>query len=113
MAAITELTDARESLAYWEGRARRLPRLALRRRREARTMAARWRMRVSEAERAAYGRGFAGALLLLATERRLPQATVHTGRILLRRTLQAVAVTALTLVAGFTALTVLIVSAIL
>ena len=36
------LEDARESLAYWESRARRLPRHAIRRRREARDMAARW-----------------------------------------------------------------------
>ena len=61
-----ELEDARESLAYWEARARTLPRHAIRRRREAREMTARWQARVAEAERLVYGRGLLGALLLLA-----------------------------------------------
>ena len=112
MAAFTELSDARESLDYWEHRARRLPRLALRRRREARTMAARWRERVALAERAEYGGGLTGALLLLAIERRLPLTTVHAGRRVLRRTLQAAAVTAFAMVAGLVATTALIVAAI-
>jgi hypothetical protein len=68
----TDLHDARESLAYWEERARGLPRYALRRRREARAMAARWRGRVLEAERTTYGEGFLGAALMLFSERRLP-----------------------------------------
>lgn len=113
MAAFTELSDARESLAYWEHRSRRLPRLALRSRREARTMATRWRERVCEAEQAEYGRGVMGALLLVAFERRLPAATRHTGRKVLRRTLQAAAVTAVTVFACVAAITVLIVDAIL
>src|SRR5215203_4443793 len=71
-----ELDDARESLAYWESRSRTLPRHALRRRREAREMTARWQARVAEAERTAYGRGLLGALLLLAAARRLGQAAV-------------------------------------
>jgi hypothetical protein len=75
-----ELEDARASLAYWEGRARRLPRHALRKRREAREMAGRWRTRVADAERAVYGRGLLGALLLLAAERRLPEPARRAGR---------------------------------
>jgi hypothetical protein len=65
------LDDARESLAYWEDRAHRLPRHAVRRRREAREMAVRWQGRVVEAEREVYGRGLLGALVLLA------RRTVH------------------------------------
>jgi hypothetical protein len=68
-----DLQDARESLEYWEGRVQRLPRRAVRRRREAREMTQRWRARVVETERAVYGRGIMGALLLVATERRLPE----------------------------------------
>jgi hypothetical protein len=83
------LEDARDSLAYWEARARRLPRHAIRRRREAREMAARWRLRVAEAERLVYGRGLIGALVLLAAERRLPQPARDTARVLARRTAQA------------------------
>ncbi|HET8949832.1 MAG TPA: hypothetical protein VFN44_04950, partial [Solirubrobacteraceae bacterium] len=66
-----ELEDARESLAYWETRARTLPLHAVRRRREAREMTHRWQVRVAEAERTVYGRGLLGALLLVAAERRL------------------------------------------
>jgi hypothetical protein len=92
------LEDARESLAYWEARARRLPRHALRRRREAREMAARWQVRVAEAERAAYGPGLVGALVLLVAERRLPAATRRRARLVARRTVQAAAVLILVLV---------------
>jgi hypothetical protein len=94
-----QLEDARESLAYWEDRARRLPRHAIRRRREAREMAARWHARVAEAERAIYGRGLVGALLLLAAERRLPESTRRAGRRLARRTAQAVMVVSVALIA--------------
>src|SRR4051794_35699500 len=79
------LDDAREALDYWESRADRLPRHAVRRRREAREMAARWRERVAEAERDAYGRGLLGALLLVLAERRLPQPTRRAGRRAARR----------------------------
>jgi hypothetical protein len=85
-----DLTDARESLDYWEDRSRRLPRRAIRKRREAREMSARWRARVAEAERAEYGRGLMGALMLMVAERRLPVTADHTGRQLARRGLQAV-----------------------
>ena len=88
IAADAELADARESLAYWEERARTLPLHSVRGRREAREMAARWRGRVADAERAAYGAGLLGAMLLLATERRLPQPLVHTGRMMARRAAQ-------------------------
>jgi hypothetical protein len=93
------LEDARESLAYWESRARTLPRHAIRRRREARELAARWHARVAEVERATYGRGLIGALLLLAAERRLPESTRRSGRRLARRTAQALAVVCVALVA--------------
>jgi hypothetical protein len=93
------LEDARESLAYWEARAQRLPRYAVRRRREAREMAARWQVRVTEAERAVYGGGLLGALLLLIAERRLPQHARRTGRTLARRTAQAAVVFCAALVA--------------
>jgi hypothetical protein len=101
------LEDARESLAYWEERARRLPRYALRKRREARAMAVRWWARVAEAEHNRYGRGLLGALLLVAAEGRLPEPARHAGRRVLRRAAQAaiavaVAVTAV-VVMGFVA----------
>ena len=84
-----ELEDARESLAYWETRARTLPLHAVRRRREAREMTHRWQVRVAEAERIVYGRGLLGALLLIASERRLPQQTRHRGQVVARRVVQA------------------------
>lgn len=93
------LEDARESLAYWEDRARRLPRHAIRRRREAREMAIRWQARVAEAERATYGRGLLGALLLLAAERRLPEPTRRAGLRLARRTARAAVVVCVALIA--------------
>jgi hypothetical protein len=102
-----DLHEARESLAYWDERAERLPRLALRRRREAREMARRWRTRVAEAERSVYGRGLLGGLLLLAAERRLPEPTRRTARHVARRTAQV----ALGLAATTVALTVLAVVA--
>ena len=78
--AAGELDEARELLAYWEQRARRLPRWALMRRREAREMASRWRGRVRAAEQARYGRGLVGAASQLAVERRLPATVAHRGR---------------------------------
>ena len=74
------LEEARESLAYWEDRARRLPVHNLRGRREAREMAARWRDRVCEAERRQYGAGILGALVLLVAERRLPTEARYASR---------------------------------
>jgi hypothetical protein len=76
----TDLHDARESLAYWEERARRLPVYALRKRREARAMASRWRARVLDAERSAYGEGVLGAALMLVSERRLPMRVRSSGQ---------------------------------
>ncbi len=81
---MSALVEARESLTYWESRLDRLPRTAVSKRREAREMAARWRERVSEAERREYGAGLLGTLLLLLSERRLPVAVRHTGRTLVR-----------------------------
>ncbi len=82
------LEEARESLEYWEDRARRLPMHNVRGRREARAMAARWRTRVADAERLRYGRGLAGAVLQVAMERRLPAHARHAGRTVARRTAQ-------------------------
>ena len=94
-----ELEEARESLAYWETRARTLPVHAVRRRREAREMAARWQMRVAEAERMVYGRGLLGALVLLAAERRLPQGVRRSGHVVAQRLAQAFVVVVLCLMA--------------
>ena len=103
-----DLDDARESLAYWEARADRLPRHAIRRRREAVERAARWRARVAEAERAHYGRGLLGALVLLVAEGRLPAPARHAGRVAAHRTRQAllllVGVIAVLLLTGAVAL---------
>jgi hypothetical protein len=99
-----DLDDARESLAYWEDRAHRLPRHAIRRRREAVEMAGRWRERVRQAEREHYGRGLLGAALLLAAEGRLPQRARYGAAVAIRRTRQAlmllVAAIGVLLVAG-------------
>ncbi len=94
-----ELDDAREALSYWETRAHSLPRHAVRRRREARDMAARWQVRVAEAERTVYGRGLLGALLLLAAERRFPQPVRRHGRVVVRRIRQAATIALVCLVA--------------
>jgi hypothetical protein len=83
-----ELEDAREALAYWEERSRTLPVRAVRKRREAREMAARWSARVAEAEREAYGRGLLGMALFMAFERRLPEPTRRAGRQLAHRSVQ-------------------------
>jgi hypothetical protein len=75
-----ELAEARELLAYWEQRSRRLPRWAVMRRREARRFAARWRVRLREAEEARYGRGVLGVASQFAIERRMPSTMAHRGR---------------------------------
>ena len=85
------MDEAREALAYWEDRSHRLPRHAVRRRREARAMAARWSVRVAEAERERYGRGILGALLLVALEGRVPENARRSGRRLARRAGQGLA----------------------
>jgi hypothetical protein len=99
IAADAALADARESLVYWEERAQQLPLHAVRRRREAREMAVRWHARVTEAERAAYGAGLVGALLLLASERRLPQSLRRSGQLAARRAVQAAGIVLVALVA--------------
>ena len=77
---VTDLHDARESLDYWEERRHRLPRYALRQRREARAMAARWHARVLDAERRTYGDGVLGTVFMLVAERRLPMRLRRSGR---------------------------------
>jgi hypothetical protein len=96
-AAADELTEARELLAYWEHRARRLPRWALMRRREAREAAHRWRGRVREAEEQRYGRGLLGAASMYAIERRTPTTLAHRGRQAGKVVLYTAATAALTL----------------
>ena len=95
--AVDELAEARELLAYWERRARRLPRWALMRRREARDMAGRWRARVREAEERRYGRGLLGAASMYAMERRTPTTLAHRGRQAGKVVLYTAATAALTL----------------
>jgi hypothetical protein len=98
-----ELAEARELLEYWERRARRLPRWAVMRRREARDMARRWRERVQDAERRRYGPGLLGAASLYAIERRAPASLVHRGRQAGRIALYTAASVALTLLLVFAA----------
>jgi hypothetical protein len=95
--AADELAEARELLAYWERRARRLPRWALMRRREARSAAWRWRERVRAAEQLRYGRGLLGAASQLAVERRLPATLAHRGRQAARLALYTAVVATVTL----------------
>ena len=90
-----ELDEARELLAYWEQRARALPRWALIRRREARGMAMRWRERVRAAEQERYGRGLLGAASQFALERRMPATVAHRGRQAARVALYTAATAAL------------------
>jgi uncharacterized membrane protein len=101
---MSALNDARESLRYWESRLERLPRTAIRKRREARLMAARWRERVSEAERVTYGAGLLGAVLLFVAERRLPTEARYASRKVARTASRAA-------VAAFVALAVVLVAA--
>jgi len=96
--AVDELAEARELLAYWERRARQLPRWALLRRREARTMAARWRARVRDAERVRYGTGLLGAASQLAVERRMPTTLAHRGRQAVRLAAYGAVATGVTIV---------------
>jgi hypothetical protein len=88
------LDDSREALAYWDARCRTLPRLAVRRRREARVMAERWHARVAEAEAARYGGGWVGVLALAVAERRVPVHARRHGLRLVRRVRRAAMVVA-------------------
>ena len=79
--AADELVEARELLAYWERRARRLPRWALMRRREARAMAP----RVARAASATPSRSATATACWVrrrsyAVERRMPTTVAHRGR---------------------------------
>jgi hypothetical protein len=111
--AADELAEARELLAYWERRARRLPRWALRRRREARDMARRWRDRVREAEERRYGRGLLGAASMYAVERRTPASLTHRGRQAGKVVLYTAATAALTLALVLVAVVVAVTEAVL
>jgi hypothetical protein len=79
------LDDSREALAYWDARSRTLPRLAVRRRREARVMAQRWQARVAAAEAARYGGGWLGTLAMAVFERRVPAQLQWRGLRVVRR----------------------------
>ena len=70
-------------------------------------MAARWRERVSEAERMQYGAGLLGALLLFLSERRLPVSAYQAGRTLVRVGMGVVAAFAVLVAAGAVAIEVL------
>jgi len=107
-----ELEEARELLAYWERRARRLPRWALMRRREAREMAGRWRERVRAAEERRYGRGLLGAASMYALERRAPTTLAHRGRRAARVVVYAAAGVAVTFTVLFLAAAVAIAEAV-
>jgi hypothetical protein len=72
---MSDLPEARESLTYWETRLQYLPKRAVRKRREARVSASRWRERVEAEERARYGEGLLGAAFMFYVERRLPART--------------------------------------
>ena len=108
-----ELEEARELLAYWEQRARRLPRWALMRRREARSMALRWRERVRAAEQDRYGRGLVGAASQFAIERRVPTTVAHRGRQAARVALYTAATAALTLLVVLAAAVAVVAEAVL
>jgi hypothetical protein len=97
------LVEARESLNYWETRLQTLPKTAVRKRREAREMAARCRERVVEAERAEYGAGVLGAIFMAMAERRLPS---HTTRQIVRAG-KGAAILATTAVASMVLLTII------
>jgi hypothetical protein len=107
---LAELDDARAALSYWETRATTLPRLAVRDRREARELAMRWRARVAEAERAAYGHGLRGALLLMVSELRLPEPARHAGRQAAHRARQAAVVVVVAVLAVLAAMAVALVA---
>jgi hypothetical protein len=109
---MSALVEARESLLYWESRLQALPRRAVRRRREAREMAARWRERVSQAELAEYGPGLIGTLFMLVAERRMPARTRHAGDQLARAGKYAL-VSAAVVAASLMLLTVALIAALL
>jgi hypothetical protein len=111
--AADELDEARELLAYWEQRSRRLPRWALVRRREARETAGRWRARVRDAEHLRYGRGALGAAAQLAVEHRMPVTLAHRGRQALRVAAYATLATAVTLVLVLAAAVAMVAEAVL
>jgi hypothetical protein len=108
-----ELDEARELLAYWERRARKLPVWAVMRRREARAMAGRWRARVREAEQRRYGHGLLGAASQLALERRMPTRIGHRGRQAARLAAYTALAAASAVALVFAAAVVLVVEAVL
>jgi hypothetical protein len=108
-----ELDEARELLAYWEQRTRRLPRWAVMRRREARAMALRWRERVRAAEQARYGPGLLGAASQVALERRMPTTLAHRGHQAARVAVYTAATAALTLLLVFAAAVAVVAEALL
>lgn len=117
MSVDLSLDEERTSLDYWERRADQLPRRAVRARREAREMEARWRARITEAEREAYGAGLLGLILFLVLEGRLPERTRHTtrraARVAVRATIATVLIVTTLLVACVVLVVTLLASAVL
>ena len=62
-------------------------------------LARRWSARVAEAERAHYGAGVLGALIMVLVERRLPEPSLQAGDRVARWTRRAFAAAAVALVA--------------
>ncbi len=104
--AAPPLHEAREALAFWEGRLQRLPRRRLAARREAREMAERWRMRVREAELAAWGDGPL-AWLRRALLRPRPGVGRMLDRVLIAATALAITLTVCVVGIAFAALALL------
>lgn len=111
MSTDLSIDDARDSLAYWERRAETLPRRAVRARREAHEMTARWRSRVVEAEREAYGRGLLGMALVLVLEGRVPEPVRHTTRKAVRYTARTAVAVVATITVAFLVAIVLVLAA--
>jgi len=107
---MSALVEARESLSYWESRLSSLPKRAVRQRREAREMSARWRERVSQAELAEYGPGLIGAAFMLLTERRVPSRVRHQSQQVVRAGKYALVASAVFITAVFALLCALFVA---
>ncbi len=104
--AAPPLREAREALAFWEGRLEHLPRRRMGARREAREMAARWRLRVREAELAAWGDGPL-AWLRRALLRPRPRVGRALDRVLIAATALAITLTVCVVGIAFAALALL------
>ena len=98
------VTEAREALAYWRGRAARLPWHRFAARAEARNLSRRWHARLVRAQLERWQLGFLTPLL------RVPAESIAT--LYLRRVRRVLVVAAATVVLGVVALWALVVIAI-